>query len=187
MIGVYIKWRRVCTLCIATVCRALPMWNHGPSVVAKRGDNVTVSCTVLRLELLDVIRIVFTYDNVTFLPLADNGDVKLPFARLARYRVYHEHEHDAATVTVEYRGEWNSLLYNNNNNNSIIIIINYHILLYVVPAPFFNVFKNLPVLFNEVRSLVIDQTWKGTEINAVVVIFILLTLVALIMNVVLLK
>jgi hypothetical protein len=72
-------------------------------VEVRQGDSLSVTCTVPRLDLMSVVRIERRDDDKhTRMTLADNDDVKAPFAGHPRYRIVFNQRHGVGTITVNY-------------------------------------------------------------------------------------
>ena len=81
----------------------------------RQGDNVTMTCTVTGVTLLDVVRLAHqvTDDNSTSAStrssiVADNDVVKEVFLALGRYRVLYHVINDTATLQLRIRGTLSS-------------------------------------------------------------------------------
>ena len=81
----------------------------------RQGDNVTMTCTVTGVTLLDVVRLTHqvTDDNSTSTStrssiVADNDVVKETFLALGRYRVLYHVINDTATLQLRIRGTFSS-------------------------------------------------------------------------------
>jgi len=101
------------------------------TVVVRRRDEFSVTCVVPSLTPVDVVRLVLERPVPSVLgetvhvgteslaisrdsadvnartltwTVADNYDVKEPFASLSRYRLYYSYKDGVATSTLKYRG-----------------------------------------------------------------------------------
>jgi len=103
-------------LCIAGVNDKSPSvyWDQKSQDV-RQGDNVTMTCTVTSVMLLDVVRLTHdvTDDNSTSATrtsaatsslVADNDVVKEAFSSLGRYRVLYHVVNRSATLQLRIRG-----------------------------------------------------------------------------------
>ena len=92
-------------------------WDR-PAVEVKAGEELSVQCTVSGLEFLDVVRVVHATDDRT-LTIVDSSNVKAPFTRLPRYKIYYDYDDGSGngTVRLNYRGE---------SSFSVFIFLHYH-------------------------------------------------------------
>jgi hypothetical protein len=78
-------------------------WTVKGGVTVRRGDDLSLVCSVTGLTTLDVIRVYHRTDGHAR-TIADNGDVKRPFAVLDRYSVQYTYDNGIGTTRIGYRG-----------------------------------------------------------------------------------
>lgn len=75
-------------------------------IEARQGDSLSVTCTVPDLDMLTGVRVERRDDEKqTRMVIADNGDVKVPFAGHRRYRVDFAQRGNVGTTTIHYSRE----------------------------------------------------------------------------------
>lgn len=72
-------------------------------VEIREGEDLSLSCRVEELGTLDVVRVTHI-TNKQSVTVTDNSNVKYPFYKLLRYKVYYELEGSVGTVNMHYRG-----------------------------------------------------------------------------------
>jgi hypothetical protein len=86
-----------------TVDDGYASWTVKGGVTVRRGDDLTLVCSVTGLTTLDVVRVYHRTDGHAR-TIADNSDVKRPFAVLDRYSVQYTYDNGIGTTRIGYRG-----------------------------------------------------------------------------------